>query len=133
MTAIASATSGVPWPEAGTEVDCDAVAGLCDKEIINGYLQSGFSDFRSAREAENEDRASIQIRTLESHLREQTSRLKQIAADHAAARRLSLVRATEGRIEALKARCEQRRSEIERRRRLNPSMEDIAVLLVEVT
>lgn len=132
IMAIASATAGDPWPEAAEQVNCGEVADLCDREIIQGRLVVGFDEFRAAREAENEDRATIQIRTLESHLRDQSDRLQEILARHKMANRPSLARATQGRIEALKARCAQRRTEIERRRQLNPSMEDIAVLLVEV-
>ncbi|MGH7075888.1 MAG: hypothetical protein ACREFD_17060, partial [Stellaceae bacterium] len=133
VLAIAAATNGTPWPEVISQVDYANAARLCDERLINGRLNAGFTDFLNAREAENEDRASIQLRTLERHLNEQTSRLNEIRDRHRIANRPSLVRATEGRIEALNARCEQRQNEIEKRKRLNPSTEDIAALLVEVT
>jgi hypothetical protein len=133
MLAIASATSAKTWAEASEQVDCRAVAALCERELILGCLHSGFTEFLRAREAENQDRAAVQLRTLDRHLKEQLARMQEILDRHRAANRASLVRATQGRIDALRMRCEQRRAQIEQRRQLNPSTEDIAVLLVEVT
>jgi superfamily II DNA or RNA helicase len=133
ILALATASFGTSWPEAADQVDCGTLGTLCQETLILGQLQAGFTRFEEGRQAENEDRAAIQLRTLERHRREQTDKLEEISQRHRAAGRDSLVRATRGRIDALNARCDQRRSEIERRRQLNPSTEDIAVLLVEVT
>ena len=132
LLAIAAATKGVPWPEAAQQVDCLAVARVCQNELFMSRLQKGFDEFLRAREAENEDRANLQLRTLDQHQRDQTENLRNILERHRQAGRESLVRATQGRIDALKARCDQRRPEIERLRRLSPATEDIAVLIVSI-
>lgn len=132
ILAIAAATKGVLWPEAPLQVDRSTAARLCQNELFMNRLQKGFDEFLRAREAENEDRASLQLRTLDQHQQDTTTILRDILERHQQAGRGSLVRATQGRIDALKARCDQRRAEIERLRRLSPATEDIAVFLVSV-
>lgn len=130
--AIRASTEGKYWSEASMEADLGELAFQCDERLFQEELGLGFDQFVQERSAENDDRADVQLRTLERH-REQWLEIRQrVIAGHKAAGRDSLARATEAQVRSFEDRCTRRREEIERARHLEPSTEDIAVVLVRV-
>lgn len=129
---IAAANEGVFWSDASAEVDLEEVAQLCEELLFRGALSQGFDTFVEERMAENDDRASVQLRTLERHRSQRVEVGKGVIAVHRAAGREGLGKAIEAQIKAFEDRCQRRKEEIERARTLEPSTEDIAVVLVRV-
>jgi len=130
--AIRASTEGSYWSEAAMDMDLDEVGGQCDEMLFQGELGRGFDLFVQERSAENDDRADVQLRTLERHREQWLEIRERVIAGHKAASRDGLARAVEAQVRAFEDKCARRREEIERARQLEPSTEDIAVVLVRV-
>ncbi len=130
--AVAAVANGEDWIEARNVVDL-AQAYAVANEVLLGNLDEEYEDFSRELRARNQDRADIQLHTLEQHLHQQTAKLELIREKHRARGRSSLVRATEGRIKALEGRVEQQRLRIESRREVRSESRDIAIAIVQIT
>jgi hypothetical protein len=128
---VAAANSGRDWLSAAEDVDLDAVFHVAN-EMCLGSLEDRYNIRLRDITNENEDRADIQLRMLEKHSEAQRSALEEVAAKHRRRDRQALVKATEGRMNALEGRVERRRLHIEERRSVQASSRDIAVGLVLV-
>jgi hypothetical protein len=82
--------------------------------------------------AQNEDRADAEIRSLERHLAQQTTKYEEIRRRHLQRKNLGLARAQETNIQRLKARVERQRLALEEKRKLRASMDEICVGVVRV-
>lgn len=82
--------------------------------------------------ARNEDRADIQLRTLEQHYERQMAVLRETWEKHRVHNRETLVKATEGRMRALDNRVKQQRLKIESRRKVRSEAREIAIAIIQV-
>ncbi len=126
--AVAVAAQGKVAPAADFP-ELGRCAGL-GRDTVQSHLDRAFDRFVREREAENNDRAAVQLRTLEKHLASGTERIERIIAEHRAKGRLRLIPAMEGQLSALRARCDRRRHDIEQRRRIGFSGEKVAALAI---
>jgi hypothetical protein len=74
--AVAAVASGQDWLEARNVVDLERAYRVAN-EVRLGHLAEEYEALSRALRARNEDRADVQLRTLEQHLRLQTSRLQE--------------------------------------------------------
>jgi hypothetical protein len=129
--AVAAVSGGEDWIEARNLVDLKRVYEVVNNMLL-GHLDEEYNHFYQELRARNEDRADIQLHTLEQHLQQQTMKLEAICENHRAYRRESLVLATEGRIKALKGRVEQQRILIEKRRVVRSESREITIAIISV-
>ena len=129
--AVAAMAKGEDWLEARNVVDLERAHQIAN-DILFGSLDEEYEAFAGKLKAKNEDRADIQLRTLDQHLRQQTRKLREILEKHRASGRDSLAKATEGRIRALKNRVEQQRMRIEGRRAVSSEPREIAIAIIRV-
>ncbi len=137
---LAAAEVGTLWPEAQVDLDCQAVADLCETRMLE-RLTERFLEERATRRAESDDRAAIQARTLEQRLAEERQRQLEIIernrrnvtqATSDSRRAGSLIAMAEGKLRKLEERAALRRAAIERARAQTAQDEQLAVAVVEV-
>ncbi|MCC6151852.1 MAG: DEAD/DEAH box helicase [Planctomycetes bacterium] len=128
----AAVALGQDWPEAPIVVDLECAHRVA-KDVLLGALYDDFESVTREISARNEDRASIQLATLEEHLRQQTGKLEETLGRHRTFKRDSLVKATEGRLQALQSRVNQQKLKIEARRRVKSDSQEIAVAIIQVS
>lgn len=138
---LTAAEAGTLWSEANVTIDCTALADRCEALLLE-RLTERFEEERSMRKAEQDDRAAIQMRTLEQRLaderRRQLDRIDQqrhrITEGTARGRNPGSVLAmAEGKLRKLDERAAIRRAEIERARVQTSQTEQLAVAVIEVT
>ena len=130
---VAAAANGNPWYGALEAVDLEAVANAVE-DVCLAPSEAAFNRYVETLKAENEDRASVQERSLDEHHRTQEARLEELLARYREQGRTRLLPATEGRLRALRTRTERRRREIHERRQLRHSPpEYVCVGVIEVT
>ena len=138
---LAAAEGGTMWNDADATLDSVSVADRCEALLLE-RLTERFEDERSTRKAEQDDRAVIQLRTLEQRLaderRKQMDRIDQqryrINQGTARGRNPGAVIAmAEGKLKKLQERAAIRRSEIERARLQTSQAEQLTVAVIEVT
>lgn len=129
--AVTALADGKDWLEARNVVDLNRAYEVANEALFS-YLDDEYAKFDREMRARNDDRADIQLRTLDQHLHSQTERLQRTLQGHRAERRESLAKATEGRVRALKARVEQERLRIESRREVRSQSKEIAIAIIRV-
>lgn len=129
--AIAAVATGEDWFEARNVVDLKRAYDIAN-DVLLGSLDEEYEIFARELRARNEDRADIQLRTLEGHLHQQTAKLREILEKHIALRRDALAKATEGRIQALHNRVQQQRLRIESRREVRSESREIAIAIIQI-
>ena len=131
---------GELWSGAAYEEDTEELAKSCEQLLLDD-LSHRFNREADARVAEYDDRAAIQLATLDRRIAEQKQRLQEtikrqlILAERdpdAADRAARVVRMNEGRIRILDERAEARRQMIENNRVHTQEAEQLAVALIEV-
>lgn len=137
---LAAAEAGTLWPEADAELDCQAVADRCESLLLD-RLTERFWDERTMREAEQEDRSTIQLRTLEQRLADERRRQMEIIDRQQHRINLgtakgrnpsSIIAMAEGKLRKLEERAALRRTEIERARTQTSQDEQLALAVIEV-
>ncbi|MEK0083686.1 SNF2-related protein [Benzoatithermus flavus] len=130
---LAAAEHGSLWPGAEAEIDTAAVADDCETILLDG-LQARFDDERRARGAEQEDRASIQLRTLERREKEQVGRLRELIGRQRRDQRVkgSIIAANEGKLRKLEEAIAARRREIEEQRSISSQREFLIVAVIRI-
>lgn len=131
LLAAAAVADGKDWPEARNVVDLPRAYHVANENLF-GYLDDQYQTFDREMRARNEDRADIQLRSLNQHFLGQTERLRETLKVHRAKGRESLVKATEGRMRALEARVSQERLRIESRREVRSQSKEIAIAIIGV-
>ncbi len=136
---LSAAESGIIWSGAELHLDCVNLAEHCD--AVMTLLTERFVEEGAARKAEQDDRASIQLRTLEQRIGEQRNRLqiiidsqrREIARGGSRSQSLRrILAANEGRQKRLEDRAAIRRSEIERSRAVSSQSEQLTVAIIAV-
>lgn len=137
---LAAAESGSLWSEADAELDCQAVADRCEVLLLN-RLTERFLEERTTRKAEQDDRAAIQLRTLEQRLADERRRQLDIIErqrhriNQGTARGRnpgSVIAMAEGKLKKLEERAALRRAEIERARMQTSQDEQLTLAIIEV-
>jgi len=123
--------SGMDWLEATNTVDLVKVYDIAN-DILFGKLYEDYEKYAEELWAKNEDRADLQMQTLEQHFKRQKKMLQETLEKHHEAERDSLVKATQGRINALEMRFEQQRLKIESRRAFTHDAREIAIAIIKV-
>lgn len=125
-----SARQGEDWLDAAVEVDPAAIERAV--EDCYGVCLTRYEDYVARIEAENYDRADIQSKALLTHRDSAVSSLRAVREKHVAADRYQLVKATDGRIEQLNARIDQRLRAIESNRDITRSRTEVVIGVLEV-
>ena len=127
---VTASRRGRDWVTAAEDVDLDSLsAGI---ESCLAKAEEEHENFVRSLSDENLDRADVQLHNLDRHHKGQMRKLTEIRAGHEAAGRRALVRATEGRIQALKYRVETKRRRIEARKIQVPHRREIALGILRV-
>jgi len=129
--ALAAAMHGENWLEARNLVVLNQAVVYANDYCL-AYSDKKYCEYVLEMKNRNADRADIQEKTLDRHLKKQMENLLAVKERHASLKREPLVKATEGKIIALKNRVERKRIEIHKKRELNVSKEEICVGLVNV-
>lgn len=124
---------GQVWPSAASELDCAALAESCEEKLLEAMSERFFAE-TAIRQAEQNDRAEIQLQNLERRFEEEEKRLiETIEKQHRGGRvKGSVIAANEGRLKKLRERAERRRRAIEQSRKITSQQEALLALVVEV-
>lgn len=122
---------GEDWFEAHHHINLDSVSKIADN-LLFGELDAKFNDYVNDIRRRNEDRADLQVHNLNRHHDNQRRKLEDIRLKHLTNNRRSLVKATDGRIEALLNRIKRQEQAIESRRSINYRSDEIAIALIRV-
>lgn len=133
LLASASAAHGELWLEAKNECDFDRAHQLAN-DVLFGTLDELFDRFVEHETAQNEDRADIQSRNLERHFQNSRTSLSDIIENlKLNSKSTSIIRATEGRLNALEERYRLKKIAIDSRRVVTSNPEDICISLISIT
>jgi superfamily II DNA or RNA helicase len=124
-------TKGKDWLEARNVVDIECVYQIAN-DVLLANLDDDYQNYMNELIAKNEDRADIQLQSLEQHLTLQKSRLEEVKQKHSFHGRTALVKATEGRIRALEKRVGQQRLRIKRSRSYKSDSREIAIAIIQL-
>ena len=129
--AVAAIASGKDWLEARNTLDFD-LAYQVAKDLF-GHLYNGFEEFSRDLQNRNEDRADVQIRTLEQHLKNKKEQLENPLQGYREKKQGAFVKKmTEGKIRKLEERISQRRAQIEEKRKILSRSREIAVAVIAI-
>lgn len=128
----AALANGKDWVEARNVVDLELAYRIANENLL-GHLDDEFELFEKELKARNEDRADIQMQTLDQHLNRQSLKLQETLQKHRFFKRDTLVKATEGRIKALRNRVNQQRLRIESKRKVSSDHRDIAIAVIQIS
>lgn len=131
ILAAAAVSHGKDWLEVRNVVDLERAHAVANDPLL-ARLDREYKAYVDELKARNDDRADLQLHTLEQHFQGQKTRLQETAEKHRFAGRASLVSATEGRIRALHRRVEQQRLRIEEGRRIHHDAREIALAVIRV-
>ena len=130
--ANAAAQDGSDWFDCGVLMDLRAVAKIADEHLF-GELEESFDEHVEEIRRQNEDRIDLQLRNLHRHLNNQRRRMQEVLETHRLRGRDPLVKATEGRINALENRVERQEMAIESRRSIRYRNDEIVVAVIRLT
>jgi superfamily II DNA or RNA helicase len=129
--AISAMARGRDWPEARNVVDLERAYEVANNVLL-AHLDDMYEVFKQELGARNEDRAEIQLRTLEAHLQQQEVKLAGIRDSLSARGYSSLANATDGRIRALQNRMKQERMKVEYGREVRSQSREIALAVIDI-
>lgn len=115
------------------EVNSVLTHGLADiLDTLEDHLKERYRVASGQKQDENTDRATFQLRAIESHLGHRLRVLNETRARHEMLNRPGLVKATEGKIEKLKVKLELKRAHIERQRQVEPDNRFVCCGIVDI-
>lgn len=121
---------GRDWLAAGSVLTANVVAEAYD--LLDSNLQGAYQRALQRKQDENADRMMFQLHGLDQHLSQQLGKLEGVLAMHKALGRHGLVKATQGRIDKLRARIELKRERVRQRERLNPDDSPVCFGVIRV-
>ncbi len=127
---VTASLEGNDWLTVKQETDLNKAI-----EIVNNCLVEAddkYKEFVQKIQNENNDRADIQEKSLKAHRDKQLEMLDNIKMGHKAAGRLSLVKATEGKINKLRSRVKRQLIRIDEQRKLRYHRTDVCIGLIKV-
>jgi len=128
---LAAAASGKLWVNADTQVDGNACADAVE-DILLDALSARQQTEDEAIKAQKEDRASVQLATLQKRAEEQIAKIEETLIDLRTRKLEGIVKANEGRVRKLQESVEVRRAQIEQTRKHFGETEQLAVAVIEV-
>jgi len=131
LLVVAAASQGEDWIEAKNMLDLKRIAQLANESCLV-LSDDKYEEYITDIENKNSDRADIQEKTLNAHLKNQLEKLNSIKNKHSSLGRCSLVKATEGRITALINRVDRKKKEILEKRKITHGKHEICVGVIKV-
>ncbi|MBK7464669.1 MAG: DEAD/DEAH box helicase family protein [Betaproteobacteria bacterium] len=121
---------GGDWLEAPTSISPDVASACLDELEI--HLENAYQRAKKRKQDENADRLMFQLHGIDQHMTQRLQTLENVRAQHALHGRSALVKATQGRIEKLRARMGLKREQIQRQESLQPDDTPVCVGLIRV-
>ena len=125
-----AARIGKDWFSAPAVVDMAAAADLIEDCLDES--ESKYEKYIRQLSHENNDRADIQEKSLRHHQERQLEKLESLLLRQLSTGKESIARMTQGRIDALKGRMEQKLLEINRRRELRHNKQEFCIGLINL-
>lgn len=122
--------NGTDWLEAANTVDRTNAAECLDH--LELHLAQAYERASKRKQDENADRLMFQLHSIDQHLLLRLQVLEATRDRHELLRRPGLVRATQGRIDKLKARMALKREQVQQRERVVPDHELVCSGLLRV-
>jgi SNF2 family DNA or RNA helicase len=121
---------GRDWLEAPACVSSEVASACLDLLEIN--LEIAYQRAKKRKQDENADRLMFQLHGIDQHLNQRLQTLESVRAQHLLHNRSALVKATQGRIEKLRARLGLKREQILRQESIRPDDTPVCVGLIRV-
>jgi superfamily II DNA or RNA helicase len=121
---------GRDWLEAANVVD-SATSSAC-LDHLELHLEQAYRRAAKRKQDENSDRLMFQLHGIDQHVLLRLQTLEAIRDRHEALKRTGLVKATQGRIEKLRARMGLKREQVLRRERVEPDSSLVCAGLLRV-
>ncbi|WP_434661523.1 SNF2-related protein [Paraburkholderia sp. A3BS-1L] len=121
---------GSDWLEAPNIVPAEAASACLDALEI--HLENAYQRAKNRKRDENADRLMFQLRGIDQHLQRRLQTLESVRAQHASLSRQGLVRATQGRIDRLRAVMGLKQEQIRRKERMQPDDAPVCAGLIRV-
>lgn len=121
---------GHDWIEAPNLVTAQ-VASIC-LDRLEMHLEEAYQRAKKRKQDENSDRLMFQLHGIDQHLKQRLQMLEGVRLQHELLGRAGLVKATQGRIDKLRARMGLKQEQILRRERLQPDDAPVCVGLIRV-
>jgi superfamily II DNA or RNA helicase len=121
---------GRDWIEVANFVSADVASACLD--VLELHLEESYQRAKKRKQDENADRLMFQLHGIDQHMMRMLQTLESVRDKHAALGRNSLVKATQGKIEKLRARLGLKRERILRQERLQPDDAPVCVGLIRV-
>lgn len=126
-----AAQIGEPWYEAINQVDVIKMAKFANENCLVKSDEE-YNKFQLEYENLNNDRADIQIMTLENHLVNQRNKIIEINHDMEVRGRQEVIKMNEGRIQKLEQRINTKIKKIREKRQIKIRKEEIAIGIIEI-
>jgi SNF2 family DNA or RNA helicase len=121
---------GMDWIEAPHLVSAQVASSCLD--ALEMHLDASFKRAKKRKQDENADRLMFQLHGIDQHLQRRLETLENVRAQHALLQRQPLVRATQGRIDKLRALMNLKREQIRRQERVQPDDAPVCAGLIRV-
>jgi len=125
-----AAQAGTDWHAAEELIDLEDAASSADRLLETA--ERAYQEFVQRTENENNDRADIQHQSARTHLATQEETLQRVAAGHREKGRNSLAVATEGKLEKLRNRVNERLTAIDGSRHVTHHRKEASLGLIQV-
>lgn len=121
---------GEDWIEAPRLVAAEVASSCLDE--LERHLDQAYQRAKKRKQDENSDRLMFQLHGIDQHLLRRMSMLEKVLEEHARLGRHALVKATQGRIDKLRALMGLKRQQIQRQEFLQPDDSPVCVGLIRV-
>jgi hypothetical protein len=121
---------GGDWLEAAHTLDRAVLAQRLDE--LELHLAEAYARASQRKQNENADRLMFQLHGIDQHLQDRLKTLDDIRQRHVEAGRASLVKATQGRIDKLRARMGLKREQVLQRERVLPDQRPVCAGVLQV-
>lgn len=122
---------GTDWVEAQNLIQGKLACAALD--VLDMHLDQAYQRAKRRKQDENADRLMFQVHGIDQHLQRSLTTLEAVRARHIALNRGGLVKATQGRIDKLRARMGLKRERVMQRERIVPDSDLICAGLLRVT
>jgi SNF2 family DNA or RNA helicase len=121
---------GGDWIEASQLVAAEVASSCLDE--LERHLDEAYQRAKKRKQDENSDRLMFQLHGIDQHLQRRLDTLGKVLEEHARLGRHGLVKATQGRIDKLRALMGRKREQIQRRELIQPDDSPVCVGLIRL-
>lgn len=121
---------GGDWIEASQLVAAEVASSCLDE--LERHLDEAYQRAKKRKQDENSDRLMFQLHGIDQHLQRRLDTLGKVLEEHARVGRHGLVKATQGRIDKLRALMGRKREQIQRRELIQPDDSPVCVGLIRL-